>query len=117
MHHGQGRWNGVAILSRVGISDVTTGFGDTGLVDPYEGDARLLAATCGGARIATVYVPNGREVDSDYYTRKLDWLARLRDWLDATASPPIPSRCSATSTSRPRTATCGHPRRSPAPPT
>jgi exodeoxyribonuclease-3 len=90
VHHGQGRWNGVAILSRVGISDVTSGFGDTGLVDPYEGDARLLAATCGGVRIVSVYVPNGREVDSDYYTRKLDWLARLRDWLEATASPSDP---------------------------
>ncbi len=84
-HHGQGRWNGVAILSRVGLTDVTSGFGD--LDDPYEGEARLLAATCGGVRIASVYVPNGREVDTEFYDRKLVWLERLREWLDATAMP------------------------------
>ena len=46
VHHGQGQWNGVAILSKVGIEDVTSGFGP-GVDDAYEGDARLLAATCG----------------------------------------------------------------------
>ncbi|HEV2994216.1 MAG TPA: exodeoxyribonuclease III [Acidimicrobiia bacterium] len=90
VHHGQGQWNGVAILSRVGIDEVSTGFDDAKLADPYEGDARLLAATCGGVRVVTVYVPNGREVGSDYYARKLDWLRRLREWLDATASPDDP---------------------------
>ena len=60
-HHGHNQWNGVAILSKVGIDDVTSGFGES-LVDPYEGDARLVAATCGGIRVASVYVPNGREV-------------------------------------------------------
>jgi exodeoxyribonuclease III len=90
VHHGQGQWNGVAILSRVGIGEVSTGFDDAKLADPYEGDARLLAATCGGVRVVTVYVPNGREVGSDYYARKLDWLRRLREWLDATASPDDP---------------------------
>ena len=85
VHHGQGRWNGVAILSRVGIEDVHTGFGD--LDDPYEGEARLLAATCGGLRVVNVYVPNGREVGSDFYTRKLAWLERLAQWLEATSSP------------------------------
>jgi exodeoxyribonuclease III len=90
VHHGPGQWNGVAILSRVGISDVTTGFHGTDLVDPYEGDARLLAATCGGVRVVTVYVPNGREVGSDFYERKLVWLDHLRSWLDATASPNDP---------------------------
>jgi len=64
VHHGQGRWNGVAILSRVGIDDVTTGFG--GAIDPYEGDARVITATCDGVRVTSVYVPNGREVPSDY---------------------------------------------------
>lgn len=88
VHHGQGQWNGVAILSRVGIADATTGFGD--LDDPYDGDARLLAATCGGVRVVTVYVPNGREVDSEHYTRKLAWLAQLRTWLETTASPDDP---------------------------
>src|SRR5712691_6095494 len=52
VHHGEGRWNGVAILSRVGIGDVTTGFGE--LANSYEGDARVLAATCGGVRVVTV---------------------------------------------------------------
>ena len=86
VHHGPGQWNGVAILSRVGITDVTTGFDGADVVDPYEGDARLLAATCGGVRVVTVYVPNGREVGSDFYARKLEWLAALRTWLGATAS-------------------------------
>jgi len=90
VHHGPGQWNGVAILSRVGISDVTTGFDGADVVDPYEGDARLLAATCGGVRVVSVYVPNGREVGSDYYDRKLEWLAALRTWLAATAAPADP---------------------------
>jgi len=85
VHYGQGQWNGVAILSRVGIEDVTTGFGD--LDDPYVGDARLIAATCGGVRIVSVYVPNGREVDSEFYERKLVWFERLRQWLDANHQP------------------------------
>jgi exodeoxyribonuclease III len=86
VHHGQGQWNGVAILSRVGIGDVTTGF-DEEHVDPYEGDARIVAATCGGVRVVTVYVPNGREVGTEFYERKLAWLDALHDWLTATTSP------------------------------
>ena len=89
VHHGQGQWNGVAILSRVGISDVTSGF-DQERVDPYEGDARLLAATCGEVRVVSVYVPNGREVGTEFYERKLAWLGCLREWLDATARPSDP---------------------------
>lgn len=89
VHHGQGQWNGVAILSRVGISDVTNGF-DQERVDPYEGDARLLAATCGEVRVVSVYVPNGREVGTEFYERKLAWLGCLREWLDATAQPSDP---------------------------
>jgi exodeoxyribonuclease-3 len=85
VHHGQGRWNGVAILSKVGLGDVVSGFGD--LADPYEGDARLLAATCAGVRVVTVYVPNGRAVGTEFYERKLAWLRTLHEWLDATASP------------------------------
>ena len=88
VHHGQGQWNGVAILSRVGIEDVTSGFGE--LTDPYEGDARMLAATCGGVRVVSVYVPNGREVGTEFYDRKLLWLHGLRDWLAATADPSDP---------------------------
>jgi exodeoxyribonuclease-3 len=88
VHHGHNQWNGVAILSRVGIDDVSSGFGD--LDDPYPDDARLLAATCGGVRFVNVYVPNGREVDTDHYVRKLEWLAQLRTWLDQTASAQLP---------------------------
>jgi exodeoxyribonuclease-3 len=87
-HYSQGQWNGVAILSRVGISDVTTGFGE--MPDSYEGDARLLAAECGGIRVVTVYVPNGRQVGTEFYDRKLLWLASLHDWLDAHFSPDQP---------------------------
>ena len=86
VHHGQGQWNGVAILSRVGISDPTNGF-DEDHVDPYEGDARVLAATCDGVRVVSVYVPNGREVGTEFYDRKLVWLQALRDWLAATSAP------------------------------
>ena len=86
VHHGHNQWNGVAILSRVGIDDVTTGF-DEANVDPYEGDARLIAATCGGVRVVSVYVPNGREVATDHYDRKLVWLGVLHDWLAAHESP------------------------------
>jgi exodeoxyribonuclease-3 len=89
VHHGNGRWNGVAILSRVGIENVVSGFaGD--LVDPYEGDARLIAASCGGIRVVSVYVPNGREVDTEFYERKLAWLGCLRDWLSSNSSPSTP---------------------------
>jgi exodeoxyribonuclease-3 len=84
-YHGHSQWNGVAILSRVGIDDVTTGF-DAEVVDPYEGDARLLAATCGGVRVVSTYVPNGREVATEFYERKLVWLERLHDWLTGAAS-------------------------------
>ncbi len=86
VHHGQGQWNGVAILSRVGLSDPAFGFGD-GFTDPYEGDARLVAATCDGVRVVSVYVPNGRAVDTDHYERKLQWFAVLRDWMAAHHTP------------------------------
>lgn len=84
VHHGEGRWNGVAILSRVGIADVIAGFDDGREPDP---DARMLWATCGGVRIGTVYVPNGREIGHEHYAYKLDWLGRLRSHLDAHHSP------------------------------
>src|ERR1700745_3307544 len=54
VHFGQGQWNGVAILSRVGIESSTNGFGEA-LVDPYEGDARLVTAMCGGVRVISTY--------------------------------------------------------------
>jgi len=74
-HHGEGRWNGVAILSRIGLDDVAAGFADGG---PPDAEARVLSASCGGIRITSVYVPNGREVDHEQYQYKLAWLARLR---------------------------------------
>jgi exodeoxyribonuclease-3 len=84
VHHGQGQWNGVAILSRVGIDDVVDGFADGGA---HDGEARTLTATCGGVRITTMYVPNGREVGHEQYVKKLEWLGRVRAHLDAVASP------------------------------
>ena len=87
VHHGQGRWNGVAILSKVGLSDSLSGFDDGREPDP---DARIVWATCGGVRIASVYVPNGRALDNDHYTYKLDWLGRLRSHLDQHEDPADP---------------------------
>jgi exodeoxyribonuclease III len=89
VHHGEGRWNGVAIVSKVGIDDVTTGLG-AGVEDPYEGDARVLAATCGGIRFVTVYVPNGRAVDTEFYERKLVWLDRLVERITTDNAPDDP---------------------------
>lgn len=80
-HHGQGQWNGVAILSRVGLDDVHLDFDDGR--DP-DVDARIVWATCGGVRVASVYVPNGREVDHDHYHYKLDWLGRVKATLENT---------------------------------
>jgi exodeoxyribonuclease-3 len=75
--YGEPRWNGVAILSRVGLADVVTGIaGAPGFPDP---EARAVAATCGGIRVWSLYVPNGREPDSDHYRYKLAWLAALRN--------------------------------------
>ncbi len=74
--HGETAWNGVAILSRVGLDDVVPGLeGAPGFPHP---EARAVAATCGGVRVHSVYVPNGREPGSDHYAYKLEWLAALR---------------------------------------
>ena len=86
-HHGQGQWNGVAILSKVGLDDVVHDFADGG--DP-DVDARVIWATCGGVRVASVYVPNGREVDHEHFHYKLDWLSRLRSHLDQNHDPKEP---------------------------
>ncbi len=75
--HGEASWNGVAILSRVGLEDVARGLdGAPGFPNP---EARAVAATCGGVRVFSVYVPNGREPGSDHYEYKLAWLAALRE--------------------------------------
>jgi exodeoxyribonuclease III len=80
VHHGEGRWNGVAIVSRVGLADPVSGFADGG--DP-DADARLVSAICGGVRFSSVYVPNGRAVGHEQFAYKLAWLARLRAHVDA----------------------------------
>jgi exodeoxyribonuclease-3 len=71
----------------VGITDVVAGFADGGPPDP---DARLISATCGGLRLSTVYVPNGRALDHEHYRYKLDWLARLRRHLVTTVTADQP---------------------------
>jgi len=79
--HGEPRWNGVAILSRAGLADVTAGLpGAPGFPDP---EARAISASCGGIRVHSVYVPNGREPDSDHYRYKLAWLAVLEQTVRA----------------------------------
>ncbi len=81
--HGDGRWNGVAIASRVGLGDVVRGFDGTA----DEQGSRLLAATCGGVRMHSVYVPNGRAVASEHYEAKLAWYGALLAYLQRTAKP------------------------------
>src|SRR3546814_17997266 len=88
-HHGEGRWNGVAILSRVGLDDVVDGFADDDGPDP---EARLITATCGGVRVMSAYVPNGRALDHAHYQYKLRWLERPLGHLDITAAPRQPVR-------------------------
>jgi exodeoxyribonuclease III len=79
-HHGEGRWNGVAILSRIGLADIARGMpGDPGFPDAGTLEARTLAATCGPVRVRSVYVPNGRSPDDPHYAYKLSWLAALAD--------------------------------------
>jgi exodeoxyribonuclease-3 len=83
-HHGEGRWNGVAIASRCGLDDVVTNFGDAD-GEPLA-EARMISAVCGGTRVVSVYVPNGRSVGSPFYAAKLAWLDRLSRWLEETRS-------------------------------
>src|SRR5262245_630905 len=88
-HHGDGRWNGVAIVSKGTLSDVSVNFGEPrrAVVDSEAGDAeplaeaRMISAVTAGIRVASIYVPNGRIVDSPFYRAKLDWFARLTRWL------------------------------------
>jgi exodeoxyribonuclease-3 len=75
--YGEGQWNGVAILSRVGLDDVVRGVANApGFPNP---EARAVSATCGGVRMTSVYAPNGRVPDSEHYFYKLAWFAALRD--------------------------------------
>ncbi len=85
--HGEPAWNGVAILSRVGLEDVVTGLpGAPGFPHP---EARAVSATCGGVRVVSVYVPNGRAPDSEHYRYKLAWLAALREHVAAAADATV----------------------------
>jgi len=84
VHHGDGQWNGVAILSRVGVDDVVSGF-CAGLEPDV--DTRLISARCGGVSVTSVYVPNGRSLDADHYIYKLEWMAKLRRHLDTLVGP------------------------------
>ena len=104
VHHGEGRWNGVGILTRVGAEDVITNFGDGPVRDSSPGstiseeeddfdpfhEARMVSAVCGGVRVVSLYAPNGRVVDSPFYEGKLRWFQRARRWLDETRSADEP---------------------------
>ncbi|EHR51545.1 exodeoxyribonuclease III [Saccharomonospora marina XMU15] len=87
--NGGGRWNGVAVLSRVGLGDITTGLAD----EPgFEGETqrRAIGVTCAGVRLWSVYVPNGREVGHPHYTYKLRWLEALHATVLAERDPGRP---------------------------
>jgi len=91
---GHNQWNGVAIVSRVGIQDVQHGFpGMPEYGDPAAAEARAIGATCGGVRMWSLYVPNGRKPDDPHYVYKLEWLAALRTaaagWLAEDADLPV----------------------------
>jgi exodeoxyribonuclease-3 len=101
-HHGEGRWNGVAIASRLGISEIVTNFGDGSVRDSRQGrgaaeedfnpfdEARMMSAICGGIRFVSLYAPNGRVLDSPFYEGKLAWYERLHRWLVEMRSPTEP---------------------------
>src|SRR3954447_11190832 len=98
-HHGEGRWNGVAIASRQPITDVVTNFGDGPVrdssagaanaaeddFDPFD-EARMVSGVTAGIRFVALYAPNGRVVGSPFYEGKLRWFERVRRWLDETRS-------------------------------
>lgn len=85
-HFGLSQWNGVAIVSRVGLDDVQRTFASQpAWGEPATVEARAIAATCGGTRVWSLYIPNGRELDDPHYAYKLAWLSQLREqagrWL------------------------------------
>jgi exodeoxyribonuclease-3 len=103
-HHGEGRWNGVAIASRRPITEVVTNFGDGPVRDSRAGasvgleeddfnpfdEARMMSGLAGGIRFVSLYAPNGRIVDSPWYEGKLTWFDRLARWLEETRDPTEP---------------------------
>jgi len=97
-HHGEGRWNGVAIASRVGLSETITNFGeplrpaatpDVGDDEPLS-EARMISALCGGVRVVSLYAPNGRVVGSTFYVAKLAWFEHVARWLADARDPDEP---------------------------
>ncbi|MBX3235349.1 MAG: exodeoxyribonuclease III [Nitrospiraceae bacterium] len=92
-HHGEGRWNGVAIASRCGIGGVITNFGEPLRLARETGDdqplaeARMITAECAGIRVVCIYAPNGRQVDSPFYRAKLVWFDRLACWINQAVAP------------------------------
>jgi len=91
---GTNQWNGVALVSRVGLDDVTIGFdGMPGYGEPLAPESRAIGATCGGVRIWSLYVPNGRTLTDPHYQYKLQWLAALKEtaagWLAASPDAPV----------------------------
>jgi len=97
-HHGEGRWNGVAIASRGGLAGLITNFGeplgqaktaDEGDDEPLA-EARMISAVCGGIRVVSLYAPNGRVVGSPFYEAKLAWFDRLARWLAEATKPEDP---------------------------
>ena len=83
VHFGEGRWNGVAIVSRVGLESPLVNFAEG---EP-DAQARIVSAVCGGVTVVCVYVPNGRALDDDHYQYKLQFMARLRRHVAALATP------------------------------
>lgn len=91
-HHGLNQWNGVAVLSRVGLDDVERGFaGMPSWGEPPVVEARALGARCGGVRVWSVYVPNGRQIEDPHMAYKLAWLAALRDQAMHWGGDPTPT--------------------------
>ncbi|MGZ4623825.1 MAG: exodeoxyribonuclease III [Blastococcus sp.] len=93
-HVGHSQWNGVAILSRVGLKDVEIGFpGQPSWGETPAAEARALGATCGGVRVWSLYVPNGRTLADPHYQYKLEWLEALRTaaagWLTEDPAAPV----------------------------
>ena len=97
-HHGEGRWNGVAVASRLGVADIVTNFGeprrrpatpDVGDDEPLA-EARMLSVVCAGIRVVSIYAPNGRVVDSPFYKAKLAWFDRVARWLHEATAPGTP---------------------------
>ena len=83
-HFGQGQWNGVAIISKVGLTDVVTNFAKPIAPDH---EARIISATCNGVKVVSVYVPNGRSLEDDHYKYKLEWMKKLKQHADVIAKP------------------------------